>query len=66
MSLLFNTPIEAKPDGMFVGPWRSPRNMLTAQSYDGHKSIHDDDTASKLGFRGGTIEGPTHFSLLAP
>jgi hypothetical protein len=66
MPLLFKTPIEDKPDGVLVGPWRSPRNMLTAQSYDGHKSIHDDDTASKLGFRGGTIEGPTHFSLLAP
>lgn len=66
MSFLFSTPIERKPDGTLVGPWRSPRNMLTAQSYDGHKSIHDDDTASSLGFRGGTIEGPTHFSLLAP
>lgn len=50
----------------FVGPWRAPRQMLAAQSYDAHASIHDDATAQKLGFRGGTIEGPTHFSQFAP
>ena len=27
---------------------------------------HDDATAQKLGFQGGTIEGPTHFSQFAP
>ena len=36
------------------------------QEYDGHASIHDDFTARKLGFKGGTIEGPTHFSQFAP
>jgi hypothetical protein len=36
------------------------------QAYDGHASIHDDATAQKLGFKGGTIEGPTHFSQFAP
>jgi len=40
--------------------------MLSDQSYDDHASIHDDMTAQKLGFKGGTIEGPTHFSQLAP
>jgi hypothetical protein len=40
--------------------------MLQAQTYDAHASIHDDATAQKLGFRGGTIEGPTHFSQFAP
>jgi hypothetical protein len=36
--------------------------MLAAQEYDSHSSIHDDATARKLGFKGGTIEGATHFS----
>ena len=36
------------------------------QIYDSHASIHDDATAQKLGFQGGTIEGPTHFSQFAP
>lgn len=49
-----------------VGPLRKPRQMLNAQSYDNHASIHDDATAQKLGFKGGTIEGPTHFSQFAP
>jgi len=49
-----------------VGPWRKPRQMLQAQTYDAHASIHDDATAQKLGFKGGTIEGPTHFSQFAP
>ena len=53
-------------DGRLVGPWRSPKQMLQAQVYDSHASIHDDATAKKLGFQGGTIEGPTHFSQFAP
>jgi hypothetical protein len=61
----FATPIEETADA-FVGPLRSPRQMLATQSYDNHTSIHDDATAQKLGFKGGTIEGPTHFSQFAP
>ena len=53
-------------DNLLAGPWRSPRQMLQAQVYDSHASIHDDATAKKLGFQGGTIEGPTHFSQFAP
>jgi hypothetical protein len=49
-----------------AGPWRRPHQMLNAQVYDSHASIHDDATAQKLGFQGGTIEGPTHFSQFAP
>ena len=49
-----------------TGPWRQPRQMLQAQTYDAHASIHDDATAQKLGFKGGTIEGPPHFSQFAP
>ncbi|MCK1735840.1 hypothetical protein IVA79_18315 [Bradyrhizobium sp. 138] len=52
--------------GALIGPWRQPRQMLQAQTYDAHASIHDDSTAQKLGFKGGTIEGPTHFSQFAP
>jgi len=48
------------------GPWRQPRQMLADQVYDGHKSIHDDDTAAVLGLRAGPIEGPTHFSQFDP
>lgn len=53
-------------DNLLIGPWRSPKQMLQAQVYDSHTSIHDDATAQKLGFQGGTIEGPTHFSQFAP
>ena len=54
-------------DGSFLlGPWRKPQQMLATQVYDDHTSIHDDATAQKLGFKGGTIEGPTHFSQFAP
>ncbi|MBI5263793.1 MAG: hypothetical protein HY852_18445 [Bradyrhizobium sp.] len=61
----FETPITETSDTL-IGPWRQPRQMLQAQVYDSHSSIHDDATAQKLGFRGGTIEGPTHFSQFAP
>ena len=53
-------------DGTLAGPWRRPVNLLRAQTYEAHASIHDDATAQRLGFRGGTIEGPTHFSQLTP
>jgi len=49
-----------------AGPWRAPKQMLTAQAYDGHASIHDDAVAQKMGFKAATIEGPTHFSQFAP
>lgn len=61
----FSTSIST--DGSVLsGPWCAPMQMLAEQSYDGHASIHDDATAQKLGFRGGTIEGPTHFSQFVP
>src|SRR5260370_1665012 len=61
----FETIITESSDS-FAGPWRKPHQMLNAQVYDSHASIHDDATAQKLGFQGGTIEGPTHFSQFAP
>src|SRR2546423_6304878 len=64
-SAAFDTQI-SEGGNLRAGPWRSPRQMLHAQVYDAHASIHDDATAQKLGFQGGTIEGPTHFSQFAP
>ncbi len=64
-SKAFDTVITETADAL-VGPWRQPRQMLQAQVYDAHASIHDDATAQKLGFKGGTIEGPTHFSQFVP
>lgn len=61
----FDTPIE-DTGAELIGPLRTPHQMLAAQQYDNHTSIHDDATAQRLGFKGGTIEGPTHFSQLVP
>ena len=58
-SPLFEPPV-------LCGPLRRPRQMLAEQRYDGHKSIHDDATAERLGLRAGPIEGPTHFSQFDP
>lgn len=65
MSTPFATAIDDAGDTL-AGPLRAPRQMLATQQYDNHTSIHDDATAKKLGFKGGTIEGPTHFSQFAP
>jgi hypothetical protein len=62
---MFSTQIEER-DGVLAGPARMPRQMLSVQEDDGHASIHDDATAQKLGLKGGTIEGPTHFSQFVP
>lgn len=48
------------------GPLRSPVNMLTEQKYGGHKSLHDDGEAARLGIKAGPIEGPTHFQQFVP
>jgi hypothetical protein len=61
----FDTPI-TEEGGVLAGPSRGPRNMLTEQTYDGHASMHDDATARKLGFKGGAVEGPTHYSQFTP
>jgi hypothetical protein len=60
IAVSFDTPL------ILSGPLRKPRQMLAAQEYGGHASIHDDAMAEKLGFRAGPIEGPTHFSLFPP
>jgi hypothetical protein len=65
MQLPFATSIQDTGTEL-IGPLRIPRQMLAAQKYDDHTSIHDNETAKKFGFKGGTIEGPTHFSQFVP
>ncbi len=48
------------------GPSRKPAQMLSDQSYGGHTSVHDDESAAALGLPGAPIEGPTHFSQFEP
>jgi hypothetical protein len=65
---LFDTELTriAEPEPRVVGPWRKPAQMLAEQDIGGRTSIHDAATAQKVGFQGGAIEGPTHFSQLVP
>jgi hypothetical protein len=48
--------------GILVGPYRRPRNL----SANERGSIHDDATAQKLGFRGGTVAGSIHMDQFPP
>ena len=45
-----------------VGEFRVPVNTASQS----HGSIHDDATASKLGFRGGTVAGSLHMDQFTP
>ena len=56
-----NSEIELR-DHVFVGPIR--RSVNNARHVPG--SIHDDATATKLGFRGGTVAGSIHLELFPP
>lgn len=53
-----NSEIELR-DHLLVGPLR--RSVNNASKVAG--SIHDDATATKLGFRGGTVAGSIHLEL---
>jgi hypothetical protein len=68
-SILFpagrTTPLSDTPI-VLSGPFRMPAQLLAEQTYDGHKSLHDDEAAARLGLRGAPIEGPTHFSQFEP
>jgi hypothetical protein len=48
--------------GVWAGPLRAPRNSAA----DHKGSIHDDATAKKLGFRGGTVAGSLHMEQFPP
>jgi hypothetical protein len=50
-------------DGVLIGPIRSPKNSA---KHLGAGSIHDDATAQKLGFRGGTVAGSLHMEQFPP
>ena len=56
-----NSEIELR-DRLLVGPLR--RSVNNASKVAG--SIHDDATATKLGFRGGTVAGSIHLELFPP
>ncbi len=56
----FDTPIVRS------GPPRQPRRLLGEQTYGGHASVHDDETAASLGLTGAPIEGPTYISQFDP
>ncbi|MBW3098971.1 hypothetical protein [Pseudohoeflea coraliihabitans] len=62
---MFDCPIE-ESGGVLSGPVRQPLQMLSEQEYGHNGTIHDDATARSVGFEGGTIEGPTHFSQFVP
>jgi hypothetical protein len=60
-------------DGFLRGPTRVPDNRLMARARAGSAparpaatNIHDDATAQKLGFRGGTIAGSIHMDQFPP
>jgi len=48
--------------GKLLGPYRAPANL--AQNAAG--SIHKDEVAQKLGFRGGTVAGSIHMEQFPP
>jgi hypothetical protein len=52
----------AAESDIIAGPVRRPRNLAA----DVAGSIHDDDTASALGFRGGTVAGSVHMDQFPP
>lgn len=49
-------------DGVLVGPIRHSIN----RAINAKGSIHDDETAQKLGMRGGTVAGSVHMDLFGP
>lgn len=49
-------------DGVLRGPERRPLNLAAEQ----RGSIHDDETAQRLGFRGGTVAGSIHMDQFPP
>lgn len=55
-------------DGTLRGPLRAPVNLFTGGGRAGSPSlnIHEDETAQRLGFRGGTIPGSIHMDQFVP
>ena len=55
-------------DGILRGPIRAPVNLFTGGGRAGSRdlNIHEDETAQRLGFRGGTIPGSIHMDQFVP
>jgi len=61
-------PSAARPGANYLaGEWRRPHNDLQQQNVGGgHKAIHDDETAAKVGFGAAPIHGTVHWSQFTP
>ncbi|MFZ3005433.1 MAG: hypothetical protein WA047_04610 [Phenylobacterium sp.] len=53
---------DATSQDQITGPFRAPHNGFQAAP----GSIHNDEVASKLGFKGGTVPGSVHMDQFAP
>ncbi|HKF76906.1 MAG TPA: hypothetical protein VKF59_12240, partial [Candidatus Dormibacteraeota bacterium] len=55
-------------DGFLRSPVRAPVNLFAAGREGGRQgiNIHQDETARRLGFRGGTIPGSIHMDQFPP
>ena len=62
MTIEQSRPAPTVIDGVITGNLRSSVNNAAREA----GSIHDDATASKLGFRGGTVAGSIHMELFPP
>src|SRR5262252_3073252 len=54
--------------GFLRGPVRAPANLFTGGGRAGSRdlNIHENETARRLGFRGGTIPGSIHMDQFVP
>ncbi len=52
----------SQAETLIVGPVRCPRNRFLQSN----SSIHSDETAIGLGFKGGAVAGPTHMDQFPP
>ena len=51
-----------REEGRLLGPWVKARNIAASRV----GSIHDDDAARKLGFRGALVSGRVHLNTFVP
>ena len=65
VSELFDTQLTRvdEPEPRLEGPWRYPVQMLEQPGESGQSTVHDEETAQKIGFKGAAIEGPLSMPL---
>ena len=63
MSTATRTQLTEIEPGVLATPYR---NVINPNAGAGAGSIHDQETATKLGFRGGTVAGSNHMDVFAP